>query len=155
MKTYLIPGWVLGSCLVLDEEKGKDALASQIAMEVLSSGRPMSSFSLVREQEKEPLFLEASRLVEKYRDRSQKDNSVRLTKREVEVLKLLFRGDSNKEIANRVGLTERTVKYHVSSLLLKFGLPTRVRLIKWLLENPLMRESFGLVCEEEKKGILS
>lgn len=41
------------------------------------------------------------------------------TKREHEVLKGLIRGLSNKEIANELNLSERTIKFHVSSLLTK------------------------------------
>lgn len=41
------------------------------------------------------------------------------TKREQEVLKGLIRGLANKEIANELNLSERTIKFHVSSLFAK------------------------------------
>src|SRR5438093_171564 len=42
-----------------------------------------------------------------------------LTPREWEVLSLIEKGASNEEIAERLGITERTAKYHVSEILSK------------------------------------
>jgi DNA-binding NarL/FixJ family response regulator len=47
------------------------------------------------------------------------------TPRELEVLRLLARGLSNRQIAERLFITERTVKFHVSSLLGKLGADNR------------------------------
>ncbi|HYX68796.1 MAG TPA: response regulator transcription factor [Terriglobales bacterium] len=48
-----------------------------------------------------------------------------LTRREVEVLRWLAGGHANKEIASRLGVSERTVKFHVASILSKLGATTR------------------------------
>jgi len=48
-----------------------------------------------------------------------------LTPRELEVLALLAQGLHNKEISERLFISERTVKYHVSSLLAKLGAENR------------------------------
>ena len=45
------------------------------------------------------------------------DIDVILTPRELEVLALLAEGDSNKEIARRLGISVHTVKFHIGSLL--------------------------------------
>jgi two-component system, NarL family, response regulator LiaR len=50
-----------------------------------------------------------------------------LTERETEVLRLLARGRSNKEIARALTIGEKTVKTHVSSILAKLGLASRTQ----------------------------
>lgn len=52
-----------------------------------------------------------------------------LTRREREVLECILQHKSNKEIGGRLHLSERTIKFHVSSLLAKFGAHDRVDLM--------------------------
>ena len=52
-----------------------------------------------------------------------------LTARESEVLTLLSGGAGNKEIAARLGISEHTVKFHVSSVLAKLGAATRTEAV--------------------------
>ncbi len=52
-----------------------------------------------------------------------------LTERELEVLKLVARGQSNGEVAERLGLSEATVKTHVSHVLMKLDLRDRSQAI--------------------------
>jgi two-component system nitrate/nitrite response regulator NarL len=49
-----------------------------------------------------------------------------LTSREEEILSLVSRGMTNKEIANRLDLTERTVKHHMTSIMRKSKVRNRV-----------------------------
>ncbi len=58
-----------------------------------------------------------------------------LTKREKEVLRLIAKGQSNKMIARKLGITEGTVKVHVKNLLHKLDLRSRVEAAVWVLEN--------------------
>ena len=48
-----------------------------------------------------------------------------LTAREIEVLRLLADGESNKMIAYRLGISEHTVKFHVTSIMAKLGAGSR------------------------------
>ena len=57
-------------------------------------------------------------------------SSVKLTRREEEVLGGLMRSLANKEIAADLNLSERTVKFHVSSLLAKFRVRGRMELVR-------------------------
>ncbi len=57
------------------------------------------------------------------------DSVTNLSRREQEVLDALLENQSNKEIANKLNIAERTVKFHVSNLLSKFGVRRRADLI--------------------------
>jgi NarL family two-component system response regulator LiaR len=52
-----------------------------------------------------------------------------LTAREAEVLQMLAQGQPNKQIARDLGITERTVKFHVSAILAKLGVANRTEAI--------------------------
>jgi DNA-binding NarL/FixJ family response regulator len=58
-----------------------------------------------------------------------------LTERETEVIRLMAGGYSNKEIARALGLSEGTVKNHVSTILSKFGVRDRTRAVLKALEQ--------------------
>ncbi len=58
-----------------------------------------------------------------------------LTGREVEVLRLVAEGLSNREIAARLVISEKTVKTHISSLLSKLGLEDRTRLAIYAIKK--------------------
>jgi len=60
---------------------------------------------------------------------------VKLTRREEEVLSGLMRCLANKEIAASLNLSERTVKFHVSSLLAKFQVRSRMELVQEVVQQ--------------------
>jgi DNA-binding CsgD family transcriptional regulator len=55
---------------------------------------------------------------------------IKVTRREEEVLSGIIRSFANKEIAASLNLSERTVKFHVSSLLAKFRVRGRMELVR-------------------------
>jgi len=61
---------------------------------------------------------------------------VKLTRREQEVLNGVVRSLANKEIAASLNLSERTVKFHVSSLLAKFRVRGRMELVREAAQLP-------------------
>ncbi len=63
-----------------------------------------------------------------------------ISPRELEVLRLIASGKSNREIADRLVLSEKTVKSHVSSLLCKLNLNDRTQLAIFALKNHVMDE---------------
>jgi len=64
-----------------------------------------------------------------------------LTERELEVLRLVAEGLSNREIASRLVISEKTVKTHISSLLSKLGQEDRTRLAIYAIKKGLAIES--------------
>lgn len=64
-----------------------------------------------------------------------------LTERETEVLQLLAEGVSNKQIASRLFIGEKTVKTHVSHILAKLGVPSRTAAALHAVRTGLVRPS--------------
>ena len=77
----------------------------------------------------------ASRLVARLRGASP---STTLTSREREVLRLISQGQSNRQIAKRLSITERTVKYHVGSILNKLGADNRAQAVALAAERHII-----------------
>lgn len=63
-----------------------------------------------------------------------------LTQREEEILRLLARGRSNKEIAEELYLTEGTVKNYISRIYAKLGARDRTQAALWAVEHGLLKE---------------
>jgi DNA-binding NarL/FixJ family response regulator len=62
---------------------------------------------------------------------------VTLTEREVEVLRLITRGATNREIAEQLVLSEGTVKNHISNILSRLGLRDRTQAAIYARDNGL------------------
>jgi two-component system, NarL family, response regulator LiaR len=61
-----------------------------------------------------------------------------LTGRETEVLRLLARGKANKQIASSLYVSEKTVKAHVSSILMKLGVQSRTQAALYAVRTGLV-----------------
>ena len=77
-----------------------------------------------------------SKMIEKNQDKIKIQN---LTKREVEVLKLLAVGMYNKEIAEKLDISERTVKNHVSNIFKKLEVTDRTQAAVFAIRNNLVQ----------------
>ncbi len=76
-------------------------------------------------------------LAKSLRPRSKLNIFDSLTQREMENLKLIASGKSNKEIARKLGITEATVKVHNKNLFKKLGLKSRVEAAMWAVEHKI------------------
>ena len=57
--------------------------------------------------------------------------TVGLSNREVEVAKVVALGKSNKEVASRLFVTEKTIKFHLTNIYKKLKIKSRAQLIVW------------------------
>ena len=78
-----------------------------------------------------------TRLLDHVRDGGEQTEA--LTPRELEVLALISEGLHNSEIAGRLFVTERTVKFHVSSILAKLGADNRTEAVALAAKRGLIR----------------
>jgi DNA-binding NarL/FixJ family response regulator len=66
-------------------------------------------------------------------------DAIDLTPREIEVLRLMAQGRSNKQIATELVITERTTKFHVSSILAKLEAANRTEAVKIAAQRGLVK----------------
>jgi DNA-binding NarL/FixJ family response regulator len=78
------------------------------------------------------------------------DSTRALTSREVEVLRLVAKGEANKVIAVELSITERTARAHVSSILSKLSLSSRTQLALWAVRNGF--ESDGNAAGDDRSA---
>jgi two-component system, NarL family, nitrate/nitrite response regulator NarL len=64
-------------------------------------------------------------------------NGYRLTPREIEIIKAIADGSTNKEIAEKFRISEQTVKHHLTSIFGKVGVSNRLELALFAMHNPL------------------
>jgi DNA-binding NarL/FixJ family response regulator len=87
-----------------------------------------------------PLDPRAARQLIRSRDASTVgpvDQPVDLSPRETEVLRLVVEGLLNKQIAQRLGISERTVKAHLTSIFQRTGVADRTQAALWAERNGL------------------
>jgi DNA-binding NarL/FixJ family response regulator len=61
-----------------------------------------------------------------------------LTKREVEILRLVSEGHSNSQLAKMLWVTEQTVKFHLSNIYRKLDVANRTEAARWAQVNNLL-----------------
>jgi DNA-binding CsgD family transcriptional regulator len=77
-------------------------------------------------------------------------NEVRLlSEREKEVARILLQGKSNKQIALELGISVRTVEFHLRNIYAKLGAVSRTEAVLKLAEHPLWQTPGGLAGEEQ------
>jgi DNA-binding NarL/FixJ family response regulator len=118
-----------------DESRIIDALNAGAAGYLLKHTDPDALIDAVRAAYvgDAPLDPRAGRVLMEQRRRSQP--AAELTKRELEVLRLVGQGLANKQIARRLGITERTVKAHLTSVFQRIGVTDRVQAALWVQQN--------------------
>ncbi|GGS18185.1 DNA-binding response regulator [Actinokineospora fastidiosa] len=124
-------------CLVLtafdDENALVEAIMAGAAGYLLKQVRGQDLITAVREVAAGRSLLDpvtTARVLERMR-RSASDELSAMTEREREVLELMGEGLSNRQIAERLFLAEKTVKNYVTSVLAKLGMQRRTQAVAW------------------------
>jgi len=73
-------------------------------------------------------------------DRKGRPHAVELTGREREVLRLVVDGLANKQIARRLGISEKTVKGHLTNLFQRIGVADRTQAALWAERTGVLRD---------------
>lgn len=64
-----------------------------------------------------------------------------LTPRELEILQLVIAGKTNKEIANEVFISQKTVEFHLEHIYSRIGIRTRLMIGIWAIRQGLEAET--------------
>jgi DNA-binding CsgD family transcriptional regulator len=133
-------------------------VASLLAVQCVMRGRRPRDFG-VAVAAGEDLLSGLETLTEKLiQDCQMFQSPVQLSRREQEILHEVLQVFSNKEIAEKVHLSVRTVKFHVSALLAKFGVASRMDLMRKTVDffseqrNSAEAAIPALVAEPKLKG---
>ena len=125
----------------IEEEKVTAALEAGASGFILKDAEADDVAAAIRAAHNDEVHLDpaAARILAKgIRTRSAAPVVDPLTERELEVLALVGRGRSNKEIATELGITERTARTHVSNILGKLGLASRTQAALYAVERKLV-----------------
>ncbi len=126
----------------IEEEKVTSALEAGATGYLLKDAEADEVAAAVRAAHAGEVHLDpavARLLAQRMRERKNKPEPVEpLTERERDVLRLLGRGASNKEIAAELFIMERTARTHVSNILGKLGLSSRTQAALYAVENKLV-----------------
>ncbi len=63
------------------------------------------------------------------RDKAGRSQAIKLSRREEQIVALLLEGLQNREIAKRLGLSERTIKGYMTNLMMKLGVRSRLEVV--------------------------
>jgi DNA-binding NarL/FixJ family response regulator len=133
-----------------DDELVRDALAAGFLLKDASPEQLVESIRLVHDghailsPEVTRAVVSRSLAAHGGTDRAAAAEVDRLTEREREIVALVAKGLSNRDIADRLVVSEGTVKTHVSNTLGKTGCRSRVHLVSLAYESGLAYErSFG------------
>jgi DNA-binding CsgD family transcriptional regulator len=107
-----------------------ERIAGLLAMQCLVRGQNPGDFEIMVPAQDSLV----RRLISRAQDLLEKGRAVAcpssLSPRQTEILHSVLRNRANKEIASELNITVRTVKFHVSSLLSKFGVENRMELAR-------------------------
>jgi DNA-binding NarL/FixJ family response regulator len=124
----------------IEEEKVTAALEAGATGYLLKDAEAEEVASAVRAAHHGEMHLDpavARVLAERMRTKRTTEPVEALTERELDVIALLARGASNKEIASALFITERTARTHVSNILGKLGLASRTQAALYAVEHKL------------------
>ena len=123
---YIFKGIAAGARAYLLKDAPRDELFS--AIRAVSRG----------ESQIQPVV--ASRVLDKLAELSKKTPSAEtLSEREIEVLRLMASGVSNKDIADQLSITQSTVKTHITSIFQKLNVTTRTEAVTTALRKGMIQ----------------
>jgi DNA-binding NarL/FixJ family response regulator len=134
---------------VYDDTKHIDAaLAAGAVAYVIKTAHPDDLRSAIRQAFAHSVYLPGSRPVQAPAAHVAAEDMPDLTRRELEILRLVAEGHSNTQLAKMLWVTEQTVKFHLSNVYRKLDVANRTEASRWaqlhgLLTTPAQRDTLA------------
>src|SRR5262245_4918315 len=121
------------------------ALAAGVSAYVMKTAHPDDLMSAVRQAFSHSIFLPGRNHVDPERapGLATSDKVSGLTRREVEILRLVADGHSNAQLARMLWVTEQTVKFHLSNIYRKLGVANRTEASRWAHLHGLLEQRYA------------
>ena len=129
----------------LEDDKVFPAIESGALGYILKDTQPEELLEAIRRVHQGETMLHpsiAKKIMQRIQERSgesKKDDGQELTEREVDVLRLLAQGDGDREIAEKLFISERTVHFHVGNILSKLHLANRTQAALYAIRKGLAK----------------
>jgi DNA-binding NarL/FixJ family response regulator len=107
---------------------------------LLKDAEPEEIHAAIRAASRDEAPLAPRAAAELLADRAARPPAVDLTPREREVLALVIQGMANKQVARRLGISEKTVKGHLTNLFQRIGVADRTQAALWAERNKIFRD---------------
>jgi DNA-binding NarL/FixJ family response regulator len=117
-------------------EEIEAALRRGASAYILKTVNPLDLAAVVRQSAQETVYCAPPRA-----QSATPDNHSDLTERELMILEAVARGLSNKAISKELWVTEQTVKFHLSNVYRKLGVPNRTAAVRLAQEHRLIDPS--------------
>jgi DNA-binding NarL/FixJ family response regulator len=117
------------------------ALAAGAVAYVIKTAHPDDLASAIRQAFDHSIYLSNSSVMTRSSHERVEDDGPGLTRRELEILRLVAEGHSNAQLARMLWVTEQTVKFHLSNVYRKLGVSNRTEASRWAQLNGLLGAS--------------
>ena len=114
------------------------SLAAGAVAYVVKTAHPDDLAAAIRQSFEHSIFFAGSRPASPTPEPVQRPDVAALTRRELEILRLVAEGHSNSQLARMLWVTEQTVKFHLSNVYRKLGVANRTEASRWAQMNGLL-----------------
>jgi DNA-binding NarL/FixJ family response regulator len=121
-----------------DPEHIDAAFAAGAAAYVIKTAHPDDIGATIRQAFEHSVFIPSAR--QPLKADVPLTNGSGLTRREIEILRLVADGHSNMQLAQMLWVTEQTVKFHLSNIYRKLGVTNRTEASRWAQLNGLLSD---------------
>jgi DNA-binding NarL/FixJ family response regulator len=117
------------------------ALSTGAAAYVVKTAHPDDLATAIRQAFDHSLYFAGAKIGRRSMLRGKDEDGAGLTRRELEILRLVAQGHSNGELAGMLWVTEQTIKFHLSNIYRKLDVANRTEASRWAQVHGFLNET--------------